>query len=226
MAEYGDLNYTTAQVNEAISKALEGGGGGSATIPVVVVEGTSVTQELQPNTYYEFGEVTDLNITLSDEIPDIYNEYMFEFTSGATAATLTLPNDIKWIGDESPIIEANQIYQVSILNHIGAIAKVTNASGEQVPIEYSGSQSFGNETTFKIDGIDFLRKTTAIYNIGSLVTYNSGSYDYLMDVQLEYSDGSTSDSNFSAFNDVSKTIEKTLSKIQVIYIDQGEGGGN
>jgi len=38
----------------------------------------------------ELGEITNSNI---------YNEYMFEFVSGATATTLTLPASIKWLSE-------------------------------------------------------------------------------------------------------------------------------
>ena len=63
---------------------------------VQVVESTTSTQEIQPNKFYKFGEVSSLNITLA-AITDtsVLNEYMFEFVSGTTATTLTLPNSIK-----------------------------------------------------------------------------------------------------------------------------------
>lgn len=60
-------------------------------IEVVSVEGATPTQEIQPNKLYRFGECTSLTVTLASEIPDIYNEYMLEFVSGATPTTLNLP---------------------------------------------------------------------------------------------------------------------------------------
>lgn len=92
---------------------------------VEIVESTTTTQEIQPNKFYKFGEVSTLNITLS-AITDtsVLNEYMFEFVSGATATTLTLPSTVKWL--ETPSIEANKTYQCSIVNDIGILVGVAN----------------------------------------------------------------------------------------------------
>lgn len=94
----------------------------SDKIQVITVEGIDITQKLSPNKYYKFDEVTNLTITLAVEIAEIYNEYMFEFISGATATILTLPDNIKWIGDNT--IEVNKTYQVSIVNNQAVIGGV------------------------------------------------------------------------------------------------------
>ena len=92
---------------------------------VEIVESTSSTQEIQPNKFYKFDEVSSLNITLA-AITDtsVLNEYMFEFISGTTATTLTLPNTVKWL--ETPSIEANKIYQCSIVDNVGVLLGVSN----------------------------------------------------------------------------------------------------
>lgn len=92
---------------------------------VEVVESTTTTLQIQPNKFYKFGEVTELNLTLA-AITDtsVLNEYMFEFTSGSTATTLTLPNTIKWL--ETPTIESNKIYQCSIVDNVGVLLGVSN----------------------------------------------------------------------------------------------------
>ncbi len=92
---------------------------------VDIIESTETTVELQPNKFYKFGEVNELNLSLA-EITDNtqLNEFMFEFISGETATTLTLPDTIKWA--ETPSIEANKIYQCSIANNIGLIVGVDN----------------------------------------------------------------------------------------------------
>lgn len=91
--------------------------------PVKVESGGSgtVTKQLSPNTYYEFGECTSLTITLASEISGIRNEYMFEFVSGSTATTLSIPQSVGWMGGEAPTIEANKTYQCSIVNNIAVI---------------------------------------------------------------------------------------------------------
>lgn len=97
---------------------IPSGGGGSGGYPVVDM--TADTSELAPNTYYRWGEIAALSVTLGAEIAGITNEYCFEFTSGETAATLTVPSNIKWV--QEPTIEAGKTYQVSILHGIGVIA--------------------------------------------------------------------------------------------------------
>lgn len=92
---------------------------------ISVVQTSASTIEINPNTFYKFGEVASLNITLTSITDNtIYNEYMFEFVSGTTATTLTLPSSIKWL--ETPTIDANKIYQCSIVDNVGLLVGVTN----------------------------------------------------------------------------------------------------
>lgn len=60
-----------------------------------LIKMTSEAQELLPNTYYKWGEVSNLTITLAKEIPNITNEYCFEFVSGNSPTMLTVPLSIK-----------------------------------------------------------------------------------------------------------------------------------
>ena len=102
--------------SEAVSVEIpEGGAGG--IYPVVSM--TDSTADLLPNTFYRWGEIADLTITLGAETGGITNEYCFEFVSGKTATTLTVPDTIRWA--QEPSIEAGKTYQVSILNKIGVI---------------------------------------------------------------------------------------------------------
>ena len=92
---------------------------------ISVVQTSASTIEINSNTFYKFGEVASLTITLASITDNtIYNEYMFEFTSGSTATTLTLPSSIKWV--ETPTIDANKIYQCSIVDNIGLLVGVDN----------------------------------------------------------------------------------------------------
>lgn len=84
-----------------------------------VVDMTADTAELEPNTYYRWGEISALTVTLGAEIAGITNEYCFEFVSSETATELTVPIPIKWV--QEPSIEAGKTYQVSIMNGIGVI---------------------------------------------------------------------------------------------------------
>ena len=86
--------------------------------------GTSnTTFTLTPNVYHTWGTVTLLNLQIDREDNiNGYNEYMFEFSSGDTPTTLTLPDTVSWF--TTPSIEANKTYQVSILNYVGIIVGV------------------------------------------------------------------------------------------------------
>lgn len=84
-----------------------------------VVHCTETTKQIEANTYYIWGEVEELNITLAPPISnEVLNEYMIEFVSGETPTALTLPETVKF---SSFSIKANAQYQVSIINNIGVI---------------------------------------------------------------------------------------------------------
>lgn len=85
---------------------------------------TETTASISPNILHVWGEVAELNITLADGEKDVVNEYMVQFTSGATATTLTLPDSIVWMS--SPSIKANKTYQLSIINNLGVIGEFSN----------------------------------------------------------------------------------------------------
>lgn len=91
---------------------------------IVDHETNDTTFELTPNTLHRWGEVTSLTLTLGAEIPNIVNEYMIQFTSGATATQLSLPETVKWIN--TPEIVANAVYQISILNNLAVMGGWSN----------------------------------------------------------------------------------------------------
>lgn len=69
-------------------------------------------------------EVASLDISLADGEDGVVNEYLVQFTSGATATTLTLPDDIAWMS--APSVQANKTYQVSIVNNLGVMGEFGN----------------------------------------------------------------------------------------------------
>ena len=91
------------------------------------VEKTSddTTVSLDPNTLYVFPEMTSLSISLNaPEDTSIVNEYHFIFESGATATTFSLPSNLKV---DAYSIDANKIYEVSILESICYVRGVASA---------------------------------------------------------------------------------------------------
>lgn len=95
--------------------------------PTAIVDhGTNdTTFELTPNVLHKWDEVASLTLTLGAETPNIVNEFMIQFTSGATATQLSLPEIVKWLN--TPEIAANMIYQISILNNLAVIGGWSNA---------------------------------------------------------------------------------------------------
>ena len=86
----------------------------------VVNHGTNdTTFAITPNVLHVWGEVAALNLTLANETSGVVNEYMAQFTSGTTATVLTLPETVKYIGDDT--IEADKTYQVSIINNLAVL---------------------------------------------------------------------------------------------------------
>ena len=83
---------------------------------------TNTTVSLEAEKFYSFGEVQQLNITLTAPQENKTPLYAFEFISGTTPTTLNIEG-ISWVGG-TPTIEASRTYQVSILNNIGVIAYV------------------------------------------------------------------------------------------------------
>ena len=100
---------------------------GKASKVAIVNHGTSdTTFTLTPNVFHVWGTVASLTLTLATPTDDtIVNEYMFQFTSGSTATTLSLPSTVVWDEEKGEIsIEMGYIYQVSILNNIALWARV------------------------------------------------------------------------------------------------------
>lgn len=93
-------------------------------IPIVNQGTTNTTFTLDPNIFYQWGVVTSLSLTLYPGEAGYLSEYMFEFQSGSTPTTLSLPNTVKW--PAQPTVAANMIYQVTIVNNIGLIVGVSS----------------------------------------------------------------------------------------------------
>lgn len=110
--------------NITISGGSSSSGGNGAYSEVN--HGTNdTTFTLTPNTFHVWDEVTSLTLDFGSETSGVANEYLFQFNSGATATTLSLPSDLKWT--EELNIEANMIYQVSILKGLASVLEFSNA---------------------------------------------------------------------------------------------------
>lgn len=103
---------------------VSGGSNSSGGAYALVEHGTNdTTFMLTPNTFHVWGEITSLTLTFEEEESGVANEFLFQFESGETATTLTLPDNLIWANDDTPVIESNYTYQVSILKGLAAIMK-------------------------------------------------------------------------------------------------------
>lgn len=124
---------------------VSGGSNSSGGAYALVEHGTNdTTFTLTPNTFHVWGEVGSLTLTLGEEQSGVANEFLFQFESGETATTLTLPDDLIWANDDTPVIESNYTYQVSILKGLAAIMKFkkkTNLIENKLTVTNGGMNS-------------------------------------------------------------------------------------
>ena len=90
---------------------------------VTVTASGAVTQALEAGKIYHFtsASLTSLTITLASttDIP----QYHFDFISGATAVTLTMPTAVQM--PDSFSVEANKRYEIDVLNGYGVVTSWT-----------------------------------------------------------------------------------------------------
>lgn len=91
---------------------------------VTIATAGAVTQALDAGKIYHFtGAITALTITLNATtgIP----HYHFDFLSGSTAPTLTMPGTVTM--PDSFAVEANKRYEVDVLGNYGAVISWANS---------------------------------------------------------------------------------------------------
>lgn len=91
-------------------------------VTVVDHDTSNTTFALTPNVFHKWGVVSSLTLTLASGAVGYLSEYMFEFQSGSTATSLSLPSTVTWVN--TPTIKANKTYQVSIVDNIAIIVGV------------------------------------------------------------------------------------------------------
>ena len=122
LQSYTETDPTVPSWAKAVSKptytASEVGAAPAVTEATVSAAG-DVTQALDANKIYHFtGALTSLTITLNAAGTGIVPQYHFDFDSGSTAPTVTLPNSVTMQGGTfTP--EASKHYEVDILNGYG-----------------------------------------------------------------------------------------------------------
>lgn len=92
---------------------FEGSGGGA-------YPEAAGTSELSPDTYYIFGEVDVINVTLKESGDGKAHEYCFEFIPSQTFQGVTITPEIKW-AQEGIYFESGKVHQISILRGVGVM---------------------------------------------------------------------------------------------------------
>lgn len=111
-------NESTGDWKEQPKKG--GGGGGVSVVEIDVSTGGDVNQNLEAGKLYHFtGTLTSLTVTLTAPASGELAHYHFDFTTGSTAPTVTIPNTVTM--PDSFTVEANKRYEVDILNNYGAV---------------------------------------------------------------------------------------------------------
>ena len=114
-ANIPQAQYMRDSTGVKIAEALENGGGGGE----VIVTGSTPTITAEANTRYLCGEVSTISFTPSDSgISDVI------FTSGTTAAVLTIPETVKFpAGVDLTSLETSTIYEINVLDGVyGVVA--------------------------------------------------------------------------------------------------------
>lgn len=107
--------YRTAAAQDLIDK-----GKADKVAEVTVSDDGAVTQALDAGKIYHFtGALTSLTITLNAASGQPAH-YHFDFDSGSTAPTVTIPNTVTMPDSQS--FDANKHYEVDILNNYGVVS--------------------------------------------------------------------------------------------------------
>ena len=121
LLRYNPTAWQTGDIITAVRlNKMEDGIESADQIPLNTVSGSTATAALDPNEFYVFGEVTSLTITLNAGTAGEVNEYHFRFTSGSTPTTLDIPVDV--VMPDSFSVDANRIYEISIIEDYGVFA--------------------------------------------------------------------------------------------------------
>lgn len=105
--------------------SLKGVKGDTGWLKLVNHGTADTTFTLTPNAMHVWGEVGQLTLTLGEPMPNVVNEYAFEFQSpSGTPTSLSLPATLKWYNNYTPTIRAGKRYQASIVNNVIIMGEV------------------------------------------------------------------------------------------------------
>ena len=109
---------------KTIQKGEKGDKGDTGWLRLVNHGTADTTFALTPNAMHVWGQVAQLRLTLGAQMPNVVNEYAFEFQSPATPTNLSLPATLKWYNGYVTPVRANKRYQASIVNNVIIMGEV------------------------------------------------------------------------------------------------------
>lgn len=128
VAPYGEFHYQIycnnnnwASSSVELAFASDIAGKANKVTEEEISSAGAVSESLYPNTIYHFtGALTSLEISSlrQPSVGDLAH-YHFDFNSGSTAPTLTLPNTVIMPSDFA--VEASKYYEIDIFNNYGAV---------------------------------------------------------------------------------------------------------
>ena len=78
-----------------------------------------------PDVVYHLGELSgSVTFAIASAVTGNINHYFWTFSTGASAPTITFPNDITWAAGSAPTVAANKKYEISILNGVAYYSEV------------------------------------------------------------------------------------------------------
>ena len=137
---------------------------------------------LTPNTFHFWGQVPSLTLDFGSKINGVTNEYLFQFISGPTATSLTLPNSITWANNSVPTIKPNMVYQVSILRGLASVLEFSRDINFDFynyltieALEDNLTVTFTNDIYYGIDGKEWIKLNAGVetppINVGQTLSF-------------------------------------------------------
>ena len=122
----GDADLVASNIKKGITIfGITGTYEGGAWVEETITTSGAVTKALDPYVLYHFtGALTSLTITLNAPATGQIAHYHFDFLSGSTAPTLTMPNSVTM--PDSFAVEASKRYEVDVLNNFGTVVEWAN----------------------------------------------------------------------------------------------------
>lgn len=179
--------YTGQEVENLLDQVAQGGGsssGGSGAYAEVNHGTNDTTFTLTPNTFHIWDEVSALTLNLGSETNGVANEFLFQFLSGSTPTTLSLPDDLKWPDDEPLTPEADKMYQLSILKGAVSVLSWSTAAKSVFPaiLKYGTTTELGKAVYAELEkiGTSGILEEGLLYVIvssGAQVSVTTFNYD-------------------------------------------------